>query len=99
MMILPITIGDPWSKPRGKKLHRDALRLDEASGPDDDAVVVVVVVVVVVDDDANAVVTNVSYVVPGSLDVVLLLLFMFSLMQTPSVLFVLLPMHLSIAVA
>ena len=95
MMILPITIGDPRSKLRGKKLHRDALRLDEASGPDDDAVVVVVVV----DDDANAVVTNVSYVVPGSLDVVLLLLFMFSLMQMPSVLSVLLPMHLSIAVA
>ena len=97
-MILPITIGDPRSKLRGKKLHRDALRLDEASGPDDDAVVVVVVVVVV-DDDANAVVTNVSFVVPGSLDVVLLFLFMFSLMQTPSVLFVLLPMHLSISVA
>ena len=97
MMILPITIGEPRSKLRGKKLHRDALRLDEASGPDDDAVVVVVVVVV--DDDANAVVTNVSFVVPGSLDVVLLLLFMFSLMQTPSVLFVLLPMHLSISVA
>ena len=92
MMILPITIGEPRSKLRGKKLHRDALRLDEASGPDDDAVVVV-------DDDANAVVTNVSFVVPGSLDVVLLLLFMFSLMQTPSVLFVLLPMHLSISVA
>ena len=98
MMILPITIGDPWSKPRGKKLHRDALRLDEASGPDDDAVVVVVVVVVV-DDDANAVVTNVSFFVPGSLDVALLLLFVFSLMQMPSVLSVLLPMHLSIAVA
>ena len=94
MMILPITIGDPRSKLRGKKLHRDALRLDEASGPDDDAVVVVVVAA-----DADAVVTNVSYVVPGSLDVVLLLLFMFSLMQMPSVLSVLLPMHLSIAVA